>query len=67
MASCPGVALGTAVVQAMTQSQYASQSYNVPAELLEAWYTKKVMTAGALPGAVSSSSWAQMCAHTQRT
>eukprot|EP00667_Euglena_gracilis_P002119 EG_transcript_2119 len=43
-----GYVLGTAVVQAMTQSQYASQSYNVPAELLEAWYTKKVMTAGAL-------------------
>eukprot|EP00667_Euglena_gracilis_P001830 EG_transcript_1833 len=43
-----GYILGTAVAQALTHSRYAFASHTTPAELLDAWYTVKVMTTGTL-------------------
>lgn len=46
----PGAPPGTAVAQALTHSRYAFASHTTPAELLDAWYTVKVMTTGTLAG-----------------
>eukprot|EP00667_Euglena_gracilis_P003483 EG_transcript_3494 len=43
-----GYVLGKAVTQAIGHSQYAAWSYTTPAQLLDAWYTVRVMTAGSL-------------------
>eukprot|EP00667_Euglena_gracilis_P000433 EG_transcript_433 len=43
-----GYLLGQAVTQALIHSQYADDSYTTPAELLDAWYSVRVMASGAL-------------------
>eukprot|EP00667_Euglena_gracilis_P002302 EG_transcript_2302 len=43
-----GYVLGKVVTQALIHSEYAANSYTTSAELLNAWYTVKVMTSGSL-------------------
>eukprot|EP00667_Euglena_gracilis_P033568 EG_transcript_55171 len=43
-----GYIAGSAAVQAMRHSEYAAASYTTPAELVKAWYSVSVMTAGSL-------------------
>eukprot|EP00667_Euglena_gracilis_P000658 EG_transcript_658 len=43
-----GYILGKAVVQALVHSEYSFKAYTTPAQLLNAWYTVKLMSSGAL-------------------
>eukprot|EP00667_Euglena_gracilis_P001620 EG_transcript_1619 len=43
-----GYVLGKAVVQALIHSQYVDEPYITPAQLLDAWYTVKLMSVGSL-------------------